>query len=156
DGEHSRPGDVVVVAGQGAAVGAGGGNGDEVAGGDIGAHVLVPDYDVAGFAVLAHDAHDRRFRARGSVGQGARIVSVVEGGAYIVARPAVNGDIGADSAVGAHLFDGADLVEGEHGRGDDGSAGLDRDPRDIRSQTAALLGHHRGQLRRHLGNRDRG
>src|SRR5699024_5676245 len=123
---------------------------------DIGAHVLVPDYDVAGFAVLANDAHDRRFRARGSVGPGARIVSVVEGGADIVAHPAVNGDIGDGYADGAHLFDGDDLVEGKEGAGDGGSAGLDRDPRDIRAQTAALLGHHRGQLRRHLGNRDRG
>ena len=54
-----RAGDVVVVAREREAVGAGRGHGEQVAGCDVAGQVLGVDDDVARLAVLADDAHER-------------------------------------------------------------------------------------------------
>ena len=63
-------------------------------------------------------------------GQGAGVVGVVEGGADVVAHPAVDADVGAHRAtVELDLLDRADRVDRAHGRADDRPAGLDREAR---------------------------
>ena len=127
--DHRRPERVVVVGGHGAAVGAGAGDRDQVAGADVAGQELVLDHDVAGLAVLADDPGQDRRCVGAAAGQGARVVGVVEGGADVVAHPAVDGDIGARSAaVELDLLDRADRVDRAHRRADDRPARLDREP----------------------------
>ena len=124
--DHRRPQRVVVVAGHRAAVGARPRHGQQVAGREVAGHELVLDHDVAGLAVLADHAAEHR----GGLGVPRRdragVVGVVERGADVVAHPAVHRDVGAARAgVEPDLLDGADLVDGAHGRADDRAAGLD-------------------------------
>ena len=67
DGDHRRLEQVVVVAGHRPAVGAGGGDGEQVAGLHVGGQPQVADQDVAALAVLADDAAER---GRGVGGRG--------------------------------------------------------------------------------------
>ena len=88
----------------------------------------------------------------GAGGERGGVVGVVEGGADVVAHPAVDGDVGAaGAAVEGDLLDGADLVDRAHRRADDRAAGLDGQARERDAEGPALvlddLGHLGGQLR---------
>src|SRR6478735_2137535 len=155
DGDHRWPRRVVVLAREGPAVGARARDGDEVAGADVAGEELVLDDDVAALAVLAHDAGEHRVGGGRPARQRARVVGVVEGGADVVAHPAVDRDVEAlGAAVELDRFDGAHLVEGERARARDGPAGLDGDAGHGHRVGAALplddLGHACSEvLRRH-------
>ena len=147
DRHHRRAQGVVVVAGHRPAVGAGAGHGQQVARGDVAGQELVLDQDVAGLAVLAHDAPEHDRGVGGARGQGGGVVGVVQRGADVVAHPAVDRDVGAHrAAVERDLLDGADLVERAHGGPDDRAARLDGQPRHRESAGTALLLDDRGQL----------
>ena len=79
----------------------------------------------------------------------AGVVGVVEGGADVVAHPAVDARRRcAGAAVEGDLLDRADLVDGEHRRADDRPAGLDRQPRHGEAEGAALVLDDLAQLGR--------
>ena len=143
--DHGRAGDVVVVAGQGPAVGAGGGDGQQVAGGQVGRQPGVPDHDVAALAVPAHHPGQHRRGRRLARGQHARVGGVVQGGPDVVAHPAVHADVGPQPV---HVLDRAHRVQRHHGRPDDGrgparrsaGAGSGRSPGTARPRSGAGSG----------------
>ena len=120
---------MVVLAGQGAAVGPRARHGDEVAGLHVGRQVLVEHDDVTALAVPSDDPRQHRPGLGPAIGQGARVVGLVQRRARVVAHAAVDRDVGA--GVAAAELDGLDrahLVQGERAGPDDGATGLDRDP----------------------------
>src|SRR5690606_29761372 len=106
DRDHGGPGHVVVVAGHGVAVGAGGGHCYQVAGTQVGREVEVAHDDVAALAVLADQAGQHRLGVAVPRGQHTGVLRTVQRGADVVAHTAVDTDIGADPL---HVLDCADL-----------------------------------------------
>ena len=153
---------VVVVARHRPAVGPGGGDGEQVARCDVGGQPEVAHQDVAALAVLADDAAQGRRGVGAAVGQHARVAGVVEGGADVVAHPAVHGDVvahqrGARRAAGAEpdRLDRADLVEGDGAGARDRPAGLHGQPGHGQVQLGALRGDDLLQPGRDVGGADR-
>src|SRR5690606_24858734 len=93
DGDDSGTGEVVVVARQGEAVGAGCGDREPGPRADIGGQVFSVDDDVAALAVLADHPGERGRGIRLPVRDACRIVGTVEGGAGVVAHAAVDADV---------------------------------------------------------------
>src|SRR5699024_512400 len=111
-GQHARPRHEVVVGGHRPPVRAGGRDGEQVTGGDVVGQQDVTHDDVPALAVLADDAGDDGGRLAAAAGDDGGVLGVVEGGADVVAHPAVDGDVVALAAVvEGDRFDGADPVE---------------------------------------------
>src|SRR5580698_3493512 len=86
--DHRRAQGAVVVAGQGVAVGAGDGDGHQVAGAGV-AQGDTADQPVAGFAVAADQFH--RGAAADAAGDGGLEPLAVQGDLHVVGHPAVDG-----------------------------------------------------------------
>ena len=156
DGDHRRARHVVVVAGHAAAVGAGRGDGDQVARRDVGRQPRVAHDDVAALAVLADHAGEHRGGRRLAVRDRAGVVGVVERGADVVAHPAVDRDVGAHrAAVERDLLHRADLVDGDRAGADDRPSRFEREARPAQARRRAFALDDRGQpidgLLRRLG-----
>ena len=93
--DDGRARDIVVVARERDAVGAGRGHGEQIAGRDVAGQVLGVDDDVARLAVLADDAHERGLAVADARGDARRELRAVERGAGVVAHAAVDADVQA-------------------------------------------------------------
>ena len=93
DGDDGRAADEVVAGGHGQVVGAGCGDGEEVAGADVAGERYVVGEDVAGLAVPADDGDGRGGRWRGGRSAGGRSARRKRG-AGVVAHAAVDCDEG--------------------------------------------------------------
>ena len=81
------------------------------------------------------------------------VLRLVEGRADVVAHPAVDGDVPAHSEVaGLDVLDGADPVNGHHGRASDRAPRLDVDDRGRNTDLLGHLGDLREQVARHGGH----
>ena len=119
----------------------------QVAGCHVAGQELILDHDVTCFAVLAHDPREDRGRVRATRCESGGIVGIVEGGANVVAHPAVDRDVGPSrTAVEGDLLDGADVIDSAHGGPDDRSARLDRQPRFDHAEGPALVLDDRADL----------
>src|SRR5690242_17494824 len=123
-GDDGGPGLGVVVAGHGVVVGPGGGDREEVAGGDVLRQGDVGDDHVPALAVAADDHGVHRLARGGTVGGPRGVTGEVEGGAQGVAHTAVDGD----EPTAQPVLDGAYAVERHPGGADHRPAGLDGEP----------------------------
>ena len=140
-GDDRRSGDVVVVAREREAVGAGRGDGEQVAGRDVARQVLGVDDDVARLAVLADHAREHGCRVALARGDACRELRAVERRARVVAHAAVDAHVEAGRVVVQRDGLGrADLVERHARLPDDGAAGFEREIRHRDAAHGALAG----------------
>ena len=119
-----RARDLVVVGTHGVAVGAGHGRRQHVADRDVGRNPGVADQQVARLAVLAHHGHRPGAGRVDRTGQEHLVPAAVQHRPWVVAHPAVDGDVGAHAG---DVLDRADRVQRDRGLGRDRPARLGGD-----------------------------
>src|SRR5205823_5591663 len=103
--DHRGPGDAVVVRGHRVPVRAGDRHRENLTEREIRGQLRVTEQQVSLFAVLARDRHRRRPRREHASGHEGLVARAVRDRAQVVAHPAVDGNVGANTG---DLLDGAD------------------------------------------------